>query len=155
MEIKLLETFLTGHDVIDAEHARIVSSINSVSKTIENGQFGECTRLLDDFLNICAAHFNTEETLLAKLRYPDLEEHAVFHKELILKAKAVRVLCMDANDPQSLAKCFDEMAALLVEDVIKGDMAFVSFLIEKGEAKPRDLHVMPIPKHELPDDIKS
>ena len=137
MHVELLETFITGHPVIDAEHRKIVESINGVSEAIHAGEYDRCAQLLNDFLTICQDHFATEERLLEELGYPGLHDHAVFHKELILKAKAAKTLCMDMNAPDSIQRCFDEMATLLVEDVVKGDLQFVSFLIDQGAVEPR------------------
>lgn len=138
MRIELIDAFITGHDVIDGEHLLIVKSINDVSQAIEAGHYDQCSDLLDEFIDICVRHFKTEEDLLESLSYPNLKNHIVFHRELILKAKSVRVLCMDAENPESLSRCFEEMAALLVEDIIKGDLSFVPFLVDKGVAEPRD-----------------
>jgi len=140
MKIELLETFLTGHPVIDAEHRNIVDSINDVSEAILAGEYDRCPKLLDNFLQICTDHFHSEEKLLADLGYPGLTDHSAFHKELILKAKSVKVLCMDRTRPDSIQRCFDEMATLLIEDVVKGDLQFVSFLVEKGEVEQR-IHI--------------
>lgn len=139
MQIELLDTFITGHPVIDAEHGKIVDSINQVSEAVRKGQFDRCAILLDDFLKTCKNHFKAEEALLAELGYPGLSDHAAFHRELVLKAKAVRALCMDMNNPDSIQRCFDEMATLLIEDVVKGDLQFVSFLIEKDVVEPRTM----------------
>ena len=149
MQVELLQTFITGHPVIDAEHQKIVNAINDVSAAISGGEYDRCAVLLDDFLGICEDHFKTEEDLLADLGYPDLDDHAVFHKELVIKAKAVKTLCMDMDDPDNIQRCFDEMATLLIEDVVKGDMQFVSFLIEKGVVEPRE-HAHTIPKRTAP-----
>lgn len=132
MKVELLETFITGHPIIDEEHRKIVAAINDVSAAITADEYDLCSTLLDDFLKVCTDHFATEERLLGELEYPFLEDHAVFHKELVIKAKAVKTLCMDRNAPDSIRRCFDEMATLLVEDVVRGDLKFVSFLIEKG-----------------------
>lgn len=132
MKIELLDTFITGHPVIDAEHRKIVAAINDVSEAVSSGEFNRCPPLLDDFLSICEAHFKTEEALLDELGYPNLRDHTVFHNELLLKAKSVRILCMDVAKPDHVQRCFEEMATLLIEDVVKGDLQFVSFLIEKG-----------------------
>lgn len=137
MKLELLETFITGHPVIDAEHRKIVNSINEVSDAVQAGHYDRCATLLDDFLRICEDHFLAEESLLGELGYPGLKDHAAFHSELILKAKAVKVLCMDMSNPESIQRCFDEMATLLIEDVVKGDLQFVSFLIEKNAVEPR------------------
>ncbi|MFC1673780.1 bacteriohemerythrin [Pseudomonadota bacterium] len=145
MKVELLETFITGHPVIDAEHRKIVHSINAVSETIRAGEYDRCALMLDDFLQICQDHFIAEEKLLEELGYPGLHDHSVFHTELVIKAKAVKILCMDMLQADSIQRCFDEMATLLIEDVVKGDMQFVSFLIERGEVAPRD-HNLPISK---------
>jgi len=137
MKIELLETFITGHPVIDAEHRKIVDSINEVSEAVQAGEYDRCSLLLDDFLQICIDHFNSEEKLLADLGYPGLTDHSAFHSELVLKAKSVKVLCMDQTRPDSIRRCFDEMATLLIEDVVKGDLQFVSFLVEKGVVDQR------------------
>ena len=149
MHIELLETFITGHPVIDAEHRKIVDSINGVSEAVNAGEYDKCAHLLDDFLTICQDHFTNEERLLEELGYPGLHDHAVFHKELVLKAKAVKTLCMDMRSPESIKRCFEEMATLLIEDVVKGDLQFVSFLIDQGAVETRD-HALPIAKHRVP-----
>lgn len=132
MKVELLETFITGHPVIDDEHRKIVDAINAVSDAVTAGDYDRCAVLLDDFLQICTDHFATEERLLEELGYPGLADHIVFHKELLIKAKAVKFLCMDMGNPDHIQHCFDEMATLLIQDVVQGDMQFVSFLIENN-----------------------
>jgi len=137
MKLELLETFITGHPLIDAEHVKIITAINDVSAAVEAAEYEKCACLLDDFLTTCQDHFHAEERLLADLKYPYLRDHTAFHKELILKAKSVKALCMNARAPESIQKCFEEMASLLIEDVIKGDLQFVSFFIDQGILPPR------------------
>ena len=139
MKIELLETFLTGHPMIDAEHRKIVDSINTVSEAILAGAYDRCPALLDDFLQTCVNHFSSEEKLLADLGYPGLEDHSAFHNELIFKANSVKALCLDRTQPDSIQRCFNEMATLLIEDVVKGDLQFVSFLVDKGVVEQRTL----------------
>lgn len=136
MHIEMLDTFLTGHPVIDGEHKKIVNAINSVADAVGAGDYDRCATLLDEFLAICTDHFKSEEDLLAALDYPWLADHALFHGELVIKAKAVKALCMDQQRPDSIKRCFEEMATLLIEDVVKGDLQFVSFLKEKGAVAP-------------------
>ena len=57
MKIELLETFLTGHPIIDAEHLKIVGAINNVSEAVLAGEYDRCSMLLDEFLEICINHF--------------------------------------------------------------------------------------------------
>ena len=145
MKVELLETFITGHPTIDDEHRKIVSSINGVSAAVSAGKYQQCADLLDDFLHICEHHFAHEEELLGELGFPGLADHKLFHQELLLKAKAVKALCLDMKNPDSIERCFSEMATLLIEDVVKGDMQFVSFLIEKGVVDHRALPALTAP----------
>lgn len=137
MKIEFLDTLRTGHPTIDAEHLEIVNAINNVSEAVLADEYDRCPELLDIFLQTCIRHFKSEEQLLAKIDYPGLAEHRVFHNELILKAKSVKILCMDRDHDDSIRRCFDEMATLLIEDVVKGDLQFVSYLVEKGEITQR------------------
>ena len=132
MKIELLETFLTGHPDIDAEHRQIVEVINAVYDVIRKGDFDKSATLMDEFLNVCIDHFRSEESLLAELDFPGLKAHMVFHNELVFKAKAVKIVCMDMTNPDSVERCFEEMATLLIEDVVKGDLQFASFLAERS-----------------------
>ncbi|MEG3620221.1 hemerythrin family protein [Magnetovibrio sp. PR-2] len=132
MQVELLETFITGHPVIDGEHAEIVNMINAVSHSIENEEHEKCEELLEAFLVLCDEHFKSEEALLADAEYPELKDHMTFHHELMLKAQGVKALCVNTESPETLKRCFDEMATLLIEDVVRGDMQFVSFLKEKN-----------------------
>ncbi len=49
MNIQMLDTFLTGHPVIDGEHKQIVNAINAVSAAIEAGDYDHCSTLLTSF----------------------------------------------------------------------------------------------------------
>lgn len=146
-KFELLETFITGHPVIDAEHRQIATAINDVSDAVDAGAYDQCAILLDDFLQICENHFKSEEALLAEIGYPGLKDHVIFHQELILQAKAVKVLCLDMSNPESIKRCFDEMVSLLIEDVVKGDLQFVSFMIEQNIVEPP----MPFNPPSVPD----
>ncbi|MCW8915721.1 MAG: hemerythrin family protein [Magnetovibrio sp.] len=141
MKIELLQTFITGHPMIDGEHAEIVDMINAISDSIAEEDAKQCAAKLDQFLVVCDNHFKSEEALLANAGYPDLKDHAAFHAELLLKAKAVKALCIKTDEPDRLKRCFDEMATLLIEDVVRGDMQFVSFLEEKGLIRKIDPQV--------------
>jgi hemerythrin len=137
VKVVFSDSFLTGHPEIDREHREIFEIINSVGEAIAAHEFSMCHRLAGSFLEVCRDHFVHEESILADLKFPRLAPHATFHAQLLEKAEAIRDLCERQSDPDHLGECFNELVHFFLEDVVKGDLDFVSFLIEKGVATPR------------------
>lgn len=132
MKIEFLKSFKTGHAQIDRDHAKIVDIINDVSEAINNGSFDICDKLSESFLQVTNEHFDREEKILHEIGFPNAEEHKRYHDKLKKQARIVKSLCEKMNDKKKLAKCFDEMVTFVIDDIIRGDMEFVSFMIEEG-----------------------
>lgn len=135
MKIELLESFLTGHPDIDEDHRNLVDVINLVCDAIDANDLGKCTKLLNSFVEIAKNHFAKEENILRKVNYPGIEEHCVYHNELLKKVQKVKKICQEMGDQGLLKECFEEMAGFLIDDVVKGDHEFISHLINAGVAK--------------------
>ncbi|MFC1673781.1 bacteriohemerythrin [Pseudomonadota bacterium] len=137
MKIELIESLKTGHDGIDEDHARIVDAINALWDAME-GEVSPCApALLDGFMELCEEHFRNEEKILAAANYPDLGEHIKFHDTMLDRATAAKQRCVASGDGQTRISCLEEMITVLIEDVVRGDMGFVSFLTDRGLAHNR------------------
>lgn len=134
-KLEMPASFRIGHDEIDDDHEKIIDIINEIKETITDEEVEACRRLFDSFIRMAKDHFDREEGILREAGFPRLDEHAVFHDELLKKAHRVKKLCIDMSDRELLRECFDEMAAFMIEDVVRGDLDFKSFLEEKGLAK--------------------
>ena len=132
MRVAFSDAFLTGHPDIDGEHLEIFEIINAVADAIAEREFEICENLVSSFLNVCRDHFRHEEEILAEVNFPRLEEHASFHADLLEKGQNIRLLCKRQVDPSQLDNCFTEMVKFFLEDVVRGDLDFVSFLQHKG-----------------------
>ena len=126
------DAFLTGHPDIDGEHRKIFEIINAVAGVIAKREYDMCQNLVASFLDLCRDHFTHEEKILKDLNFPRLKEHALFHASLLDKGEAIRAMCKDQNDPAQLDDCFTELVRFFIEDVVRGDLDFVSFLQDKG-----------------------
>ena len=135
VKLQWLESFSIGIKSIDDDHKRILQVMRDVQTAVENLDYALCTSLLDDLVEMGSAHFLSEEKYLAKVSYPYIEEHILYHQELLLKIKAVRVICHDANSQGVLEKCFDGLAEFLVDDILTGDLQFKSYLQARGLVK--------------------
>ncbi len=131
-----LLAFRTGHSEIDAEHLRLAEIIDAVNDEIENGGGPEiCKDLLQSFIEAAKSHFVNEERVLLEIGFPRLKEHCVYHNQLLTQATTVKQRCEEILESDHFQKCFEEMAKFFVDDVIRGDMDFVSFMEAKGITK--------------------
>ncbi len=135
VKLQWLDSFSIGIKGIDDDHKEILQVMLDVQAAVENHDYTLCTSLLDNLVELSTAHFLSEEKYLAKLSYPYIEEHILYHQELLLKIKAVRAICKDANSQGGLEKCFGSMAEFLVDDILTGDLQFKSYLQSRGLVK--------------------
>ena len=132
--LELLGSLEIGHPEIDDDHRRIIGLAEDLAASIEAGAHGRCSKLFGSFIAFCTEHFVREEQILAEARFPQTGEHARYHKELLARATAVERECTGLMGHPSLKGCFDELASFLIDDIVRGDSAFISHLIEAGYA---------------------
>lgn len=132
MKLQWLESFSIGIKSIDDDHKNILQAMQNVQVAVENQDYSLCSSLLDELVDLAMAHFEREEEYLAHVSYPYIEEHILYHQELLLKIKAVRTICNNANSQGGLEECFYSMAEFLIDDIIEGDLQFKSYLQSRG-----------------------
>ena len=125
-----------GIDFIDQDHKDILTVMRELRDAITNGNLEVCARISDRMIEVAKNHFIKEEAYLEKVNYPDLNGHKKYHKTLLLQAKQVKEICEGINHEHDLMTCFKSMEEFLIDDVINGDLEFVSFLEHEGHIKP-------------------
>lgn len=99
---------------------------------IEEGNNNKCVILLTSLLKEAREHFSREEAYLFKTKYPDLENHKTYHQELLIKADTTKQICEGIETEHDLKECFDGMANFLIDDILRGDIKFKSYLEYNG-----------------------
>jgi len=135
MKIEMLESFKTGHPDIDDDHRNLVEVINLIHDAINSEDIEQCNNLLDSFVEVARNHFASEETILREVGFPGIDKHCEYHAGLLERAEATKNLCQEMGNPDLLMVCFGEMSGFLIDDVVKGDHEFISYLVEAGVAK--------------------
>ena len=70
--------------VIDADHQKLVATVNELHSATSQGRGLEVVAdLLDTLLRDTHEHIRREESLMERLRYPYLKEHRAAHQEFI------------------------------------------------------------------------
>ncbi|MFA7429599.1 MAG: hemerythrin domain-containing protein [Rhodospirillaceae bacterium] len=134
------DSFRIDGGPIDEQHKVLFGLINDLSEAIEAHEIGKCREVALAFTDAAKAHFAWEETFLAEVGYPHVEQHKAYHVKLLALAEAARKACDSQNHDFDHEECFEHLVQVFVDDVVKGDLTFKSFLDERlgprGYVKP-------------------
>lgn len=121
-----------GVEFIDDDHRKLLQIMQDIKATIEHKNYDKCVALLNTLLSEAKGHFSREEKYLEEVKYPGLKEHKKYHDELLVKADSIKKICQGIETEHDLKQCFDKMAHFLVDDILKGDIKFKSYLEYEG-----------------------
>ena len=72
---------------IDQQHQNLINILNRLNDAVKNNESREdIYRIIDDVISYTRLHFVTEERIMVKSGYPEIEAHKDKHKELIQDA---------------------------------------------------------------------
>lgn len=125
-----------GHELIDDDHRRLLTIMQAIQSAVIEKDYSKCAIELDRMMLESKLHFAREETFLAKAGYPHLDDHIVYHHGLLVQAERIRAICQGTAIDHDLNACFEEMTRFLIDDVLRGDLQFKSYLEDKGLIKP-------------------
>ena len=64
--------------------------------------------------------------------YPNADRHKVYHAALLAKARQLKAICDGKDDPSQAGECYAALADFLIDDIVRGDTQFKSFLGATG-----------------------
>ena len=74
------EDYLVGVQQIDLHHQHLFAMLNKTYDSFVNKDSNQSLNsLFDELIDYATYHFSTEEELMQKIRYPDLEKHRKKH----------------------------------------------------------------------------
>lgn len=77
------ENYSVNNSVIDLQHKRLISYINQLHDAMRQAKGKEVLqKTLNDLIFYTKEHFRSEEGLMEKAGYPQLEQHKIEHKKL-------------------------------------------------------------------------
>lgn len=131
-QIEWHDAYLLGYGPIDEDHKLLISIMSDLERAIEAGDVARCETLTETLMTATQLHFANEEELLREQHYPGLANHAAYHHQMLVEARAVKETCSAVNRPERIRVCFDMMQSLIINDLFEGDLKFKSFLQERG-----------------------
>lgn len=136
-----MDSLMTGHDGIDREHAQLFDTVNALNGLLGTHVELEQTNVLfDKLIEQCKDHFHHEERVLSDAKYPELLEHVADHEHALNLMVKMRKKCNAENTPETTLQCFHDMLNLLVDEIVRNDISFVSFLEEQRIVRRKPMH---------------
>ena len=117
---------------IDKEHQQFIARVNAVNKAIVEAQEKVTVeRLMDSMLMEATRHFQHEQLLLEKWKYPEAKDHAKRHEQLISQFN--RTIKEFREDNLSFVWALKglRIKQWLVEHLLQEDMKYKDFLLTK------------------------
>ena len=121
-----------GIGFIDEDHRNMLAVMRRVSGVLGGREMAECRVILGELIGLVQDHFSREEQFLALAGYPEFEDHCRYHQQLMERAQDMILLCETASHQRDLDACFDGMARLFIDDVLRGDVRFKSYMEYEG-----------------------
>ncbi len=131
----LPDSLIIGHPTIDHDHRVLVGTLNDISRSLNNDDFKETARLIEEFASQIEQHFEIEIEILKQVDFPGIDGHAAIHEDLSKKLRDMGKQAFSTADNEVFKETtFPELVSLLLDDAIKADMEFKTFLIDSGQA---------------------
>lgn len=87
VRLEWLRSYESGHPLIDKQHMQLFAKANTLLSSLLAKQDGAtCQRHIDQLIAHIISHFTSEEQVLDKAGYPDLQEHKAIHQQLTARA---------------------------------------------------------------------
>jgi hemerythrin-like metal-binding protein len=133
MSLQWDESMALGIAEIDAQHQAIVEHFSRLSEAAQSGAGKELLEELTQFLVAYAGeHFTTEDQLMVKWLYPNIEEHRAEHKCFTLDAESFRDKVEAEGASRELAITITgKLIRWIIQHIKKDDREMVAFLLDR------------------------
>jgi hemerythrin len=133
MPVEWGSKYVFGLNNIDEQHMRLFGLINSLEKSVREGNAREVVgKVIDDLVGYTATHFSFEEALLRRSGYPDYASHIKEHEELLTQVSQFK-RGHDAGKSLMTMEVMGFLVNWLAKHIDQTDRRYVPFLRGGGD----------------------
>lgn len=128
--VEWTEAVAVGIGIVDAQHQNLFKYYNQLIEAVEGGHDAAAVaEVLERLKTYAVYHFDTEEGLMKKHGYPDVDEHQEAHQEYL---EAIEEFDFKAtvNDPAVGRDMVSFLTDWITRHIKTSDMEFAAFLAE-------------------------
>ena len=129
------QDYSVGNRAIDADHQELFALINALETASMSDGF--LSDILGKLEHYAKDHFAREEALMRRIEFPGYQAHVAEHRAFVEWLKTVRATYnRAAESPFQIGDLVNHfLRDWLVNHIIKEDMKYRDFLLEKGGDK--------------------
>jgi hemerythrin-like metal-binding protein len=132
------DTVNTGHTGMDADHRELAGLFARLRDAVDSGAGkAACAKVLDAVIGHAQAHFDMEQRLMVRHRYPKTELHAAEHAMLIRQALDFRKR-FDIDSAASTSALMNFADVWLAFHVLFSDKEMAAFLAHDPGAPAKE-----------------
>ena len=125
--IQWKEDYSVGHDEIDKQHQQLIGIINDLFLAIKDGSEEKFLQeILVRMYEYTKLHFVYEEELLARISYPNIENHQSLHEWMVVKTKNMRHRLLDHEE--TAREILEMLKKWWIDHIRKTDMQYRPYL---------------------------
>lgn len=118
---------------IDDQHKQLVELTDHVEilfkkALIGEGDFKETCSVIDTLYGYVKEHFQTEEALMNKIEYPDVDEHAKKHRDFEAFVTGMTYDRIKENEETVLIQLFAFLSNWIVDHIKTEDIGYKQFI---------------------------
>ncbi|MCI4626480.1 MAG: bacteriohemerythrin [Candidatus Magnetoovum sp. WYHC-5] len=132
MDIKWDESLRTGVAKIDEQHMGIIERINALINLPENEKETEVDKVLRFLGGYVIEHFQTEENIMIKYKYPDYDSHKAEHMSFLKNYSQLKRLFEKEGATELIIQATQNQAVdWIINHIKKIDKKMAAFLKDK------------------------
>lgn len=122
--------------MIDEQHKTLFKIANTIYNELQKDShsFDTIIALILEMIDYTKYHFNTEEEMMVKYQYPDLEDHKNQHNRFVDYIDSLSFIDIDENQDHLLRDMVDFLSNWILNHISKTDLKFGNFINEKNES---------------------
>ncbi len=127
------EKMSVGVEVLDNDHKKLVSMVNTLFDGIQSGQGKEALgKILDGLVAYTVEHFKREEDLFAQTGYPDGASHKALHEDLCKQVVDIQTKFKSGATATLSLEVMNFLKNWLINHIQGTDKKYGPFLNGKG-----------------------
>lgn len=129
------EEYEIGIQMIDEQHKRLFEIGNTVYELLENyildDKYDKIVKIISELKEYTKYHFNTEEQLMIKIKYPKYFRQKVAHDDFIAKIEEIDLQDVDENQEKYIREILLFVFDWILEHIVKQDKDITAHMNEE------------------------
>lgn len=130
--LKWKDEYSIGVEEIDEQHKHLFEIGNEIYDLLENyllpDKYDKIIQIIAGLKEYTVHHFQTEEELMLKIKYPGYFKQKVAHDDFIKEVESVDFSAIDQDQDGHTRKLLEFIFGWVLDHILKSDLGIKSFM---------------------------